>query len=132
MTFFLSASSSSLYQSAPFLIFIYSLDNIIKVQCVFAQEPVASALLRGPQNTPGIFSPARRAAINGFLSKNPRPQRRKIIRFCKAAGRRNTGRISRTTTQQNPIISPMRRIVLRLYCLCAFALISVKLSKISP
>ncbi len=51
-----------------------------------------------------MYSIRRRAAVNGLLSKNLRPQRRKIIRFCKAAGRRNTGRISRTTTQQNRTI----------------------------
>ena len=53
-----------------------------------------------------MSSPTRRAAISGHLCKNLRPQRRGIFRFYKAAGRRNTGRILRTTTQQNGGMHP--------------------------
>ena len=54
----------------------------------------ASALLRGPENTPGMSSIARRAANQRELkAKSPTAEKMKFFRFCKAAGRGNTGRI---------------------------------------
>jgi len=82
----------------------------------------ASALLRGPENTPGMSSIARRAANQRELkAKSPTAEKMKFFRFCKAAGRgntgrvfckaagcRNIGRISRMATRQNQIIHPFK------------------------
>ena len=53
--------------------------------------PAASALLPSPQNTPGMFSTVRLAAIDGHSPQKSSTAEGEIFRLFKAAGRRNTG-----------------------------------------
>jgi len=53
-----------------------------------------------------VFNRAPRGLQLALKVKISDRREKGIFRFCKAAGRGNTGRISRTTTQQNPTIHP--------------------------
>ena len=81
------------------------LDNTIKVQCVFASRARRVRFVaRSLKYARYVFAHAPRGHQRALKAKISDRREGGIFRFCKAAGRRNTGRILRTTTQQNRTI----------------------------
>ena len=83
------------------------LDNTIRVQCDFAfNARRVRFAARSFKYARYVFIRAPRGRQRALKTKISVRREKGIFRSCKAAGRGNTGRISRATIQQNPTIHP--------------------------
>ena len=83
-------------------------NNTIKVQRVFSFDACRIQFIaRSLKYARYVFNQAPRGHQRALKQKSPTAEKKEIFWFYKAVGCGNTGRISRTTTQQNRTIYPL-------------------------